>query len=263
MSFKSLSTNPKLYLALELVLHAGAYISLFLFWEKLNPAWIAVAFFWSLFLLTFGQEIAAHRYFSHDAFQCSKTWRWLFHVLMAMGNFGPALDWRVVHIVHHQNSDREGDPTSPRRFGFFGIYSNFWKWQFVLRSDERVGRAIHRIVRETPHRDEILLARRLHPVLTLIYVGLLASFGAVPFVVFFSIPNLLISFTLNSISYFAHHHSKGDHPQNRPWLNLVSMGGGWHKAHHELPNELLFHPRKDFVGLIANRIFKRNSRDQT
>lgn len=61
----------------------------------------------------FGLTVGYHRLLTHHSFECSRTFRMLLTSLGCMAAQGPPLFWVAIHRLHHQHSDREGDPHSP------------------------------------------------------------------------------------------------------------------------------------------------------
>jgi stearoyl-CoA desaturase (Delta-9 desaturase) len=106
-----------------------------------------VPFHWGLlglwasshFLRAIGLTLAFHRYFAHRAFEMSRVARffWALAGTAAMQK-GP-LWWAGNHIDHHKYADREGDPHSPARSGFYhahiGWFLNDARWKRVAGSN--------------------------------------------------------------------------------------------------------------------------------
>src|SRR6266702_3339116 len=91
---------------------------------------VAAPFFfsWKAFLLTMalwwvsgslGIGMGYHRLLTHRGY---KTPKWVEYFLTVCGTLaleGGPIFWVATHRVHHQNSDKEGDPHSPRDGGFW------------------------------------------------------------------------------------------------------------------------------------------------
>src|SRR5437016_6663134 len=117
---RDLATNNKLNwitAAVMLMFHIGAVAALFFF------SWKA---FFVAFLLwyisgSFGIGMGYHRLLTHRGY---KTPKWVEYFLTVCGTLaleGGPMFWVATHRVHHQNTDKEGDPHS-RRDG--GIWSH-------------------------------------------------------------------------------------------------------------------------------------------
>src|SRR3954464_15867467 len=95
--------------------HIGAVAALFFFsWKAVALA----AFLWWI-SGSLGIGMAYHRLLTHRGY---KTYKWMEYFLTICGTLalegGPAF-WVATHRVHHQKSDREGDPHTPREGTFW------------------------------------------------------------------------------------------------------------------------------------------------
>ncbi len=106
-------SNRKLNWAITtvlVVLHAGAAAALFMFsWKALAVAvllhWIAVGL---------GISMGYHRLHTHRSYRLPQ---WLEYFLAICGTLsleGGPIFWVATHRIHHQYSDKPGDPHSPR-----------------------------------------------------------------------------------------------------------------------------------------------------
>ena len=92
------------------VFHLGAVAALFFFsW----PAFFAAVFlYWAS--LSLGIGMGYHRLLTHRSYQVPK---WLEYSLAVCGTLaleGGPIFWVATHRVHHQFSDKQGDPHTPR-----------------------------------------------------------------------------------------------------------------------------------------------------
>lgn len=205
--------------------------------------------------LVIGHEIGGHRYFSHRSFQCHKFFEVFFHIILSVSNYGSALSWLVLHKLHHQNTDHEKDPTSPMKLGAFLTFSNIWKIRFFLFEKKLHKSAIQKIIRNEVKLNDLQRWHNLFPFMTILYFMILSQFGMTALITLFCIPSLFVSYVLNSINYFAH--SRIDNsPLNTTWLNILTLGGGWHLNHHTSPKDFQFHKNLDYVGKIISTISK-------
>src|SRR5690242_1165369 len=95
--------------------HIGAIAALFFFTWK---AFFVACFLWWV-SGSLGIGMGYHRLLTHRGF---KTYKWVEYFLTTCATLalegGPAF-WVAVHRVHHQNTDKEGDPHSPMDGGFW------------------------------------------------------------------------------------------------------------------------------------------------
>ena len=97
------------------IFHLGAIAALLFFsWKALVVAlflwWIAGGA---------GIGMGYHRLLTHRGY---KTPKWIEYVLTVCGTLaleGGPIYWVATHRLHHQNTDKEGDPHSPRDGGFW------------------------------------------------------------------------------------------------------------------------------------------------
>jgi fatty-acid desaturase len=95
--------------------HIGAIAALFMFsWKALA---LALVLWWIAGSLGIG--MGYHRLLTHRSY---KTPKWVEYVLTICGTLaleGGPMFWVAIHRVHHQNTDHEGDPHSPRDGGLW------------------------------------------------------------------------------------------------------------------------------------------------
>jgi hypothetical protein len=95
--------------------HGGTIAALFFFtWKALA---LAVVLWWVSGSLGIG--MGYHRLLTHRGY---KTPKWLEYILTLCGTLaleGGPMAWVATHRVHHQNTDKEGDPHSPRDGGLW------------------------------------------------------------------------------------------------------------------------------------------------
>lgn len=77
-----------------------------------------LTFFAIAMLKGFGTSVAAHRYFSHQAFKANKPLKLLLVFLQTMTNTHSILKWAKNHRLHHKYTGTNADPYSASR-GFF------------------------------------------------------------------------------------------------------------------------------------------------
>src|SRR5580698_3350596 len=98
-----------------LLFHVGAIAALFFFsWKALA---IAVVLYWVAGSLGIG--MGYHRLLTHRGY---KTPRWMEYFLTVCGTLaleGGPIAWVATHRMHHQNTDKEGDPHSPQDGGIW------------------------------------------------------------------------------------------------------------------------------------------------
>jgi stearoyl-CoA desaturase (delta-9 desaturase) len=90
----------------------ASYVAMFC---AIGAAWFYPMYFlitlivWQ-FMMYMGSGIAAHRYFSHNAFECNRFWQWFLAITMMTALFRTPAIYRLLHLVHHAKADTEDDP---------------------------------------------------------------------------------------------------------------------------------------------------------
>ena len=95
--------------------HIGAVAAFWFFsWTNVIVAlvlhWMAVGF---------GISLGYHRLHTHRGFKTSKAFEYFLAVCGTLTLEGGPIFWVATHRLHHQLSDHEGDPHSPRDGGFW------------------------------------------------------------------------------------------------------------------------------------------------
>jgi stearoyl-CoA desaturase (delta-9 desaturase) len=213
--------------------HAGAVAALFMFnWKAL----VLAAVLWWI-SGSWGIGMGYHRLLTHRSLSTPK---WVEYALTVCGTLaleGGPIFWVATHRVHHQNTDKDGDPHSPRDGGF-------WAHMGWIIS----GRAMHN------HADELLpyvpdlRKDRFHvwisrwhwvPVtvlgMVLLFVG---GWKLVMWAIFFrTVLGLHATWLVNSATHIwgRRRFHTADTSRNSLWVALLTFGEGWHNNHHAHP----------------------------
>ena len=204
------------------------------------------------FITGFGVTVGFHRMFTHRSYESSRTFRAIIAVLGSMSLQGSVITWVADHRKHHQFSDHEGDPHSPRLAGpgLIGALKGLWHahigWLFMS-----VGRADKARYAKDLLKDPVICAiDRLFPLWTAL--SLLIPF-AVGYVIGGTLDAALltllwggavrilvlhhVTWSVNSVCHFfgRRRFQCKDQATNVAWLSLISMGENWHHNHHTFP----------------------------
>lgn len=210
-------------------------------------SWIAfIVYLLSFSLRTFGVAAGYHRYFSHRAFKTGRIFQFLLALLGASsGQKGP-LSWVTSHRIHHQTSDTQEDPHSPRR-GFFYGYIGWLLQQGALPTDLE-------LTSDFSKYPEIRWINKYHnvgPALVILFCGLLGFYlqrnfpelhtNALQMIVWGFILSTLTSLhgtlMVNTLCHLEPEQqaSTRDHSRNLVWLLPLTLGENWHHNHHRYP----------------------------
>lgn len=213
--------------------HLGALAALFMFsWQRLIV---------SIFLLwvsgSLGIGMGYHRLLTHRGY---KTYKWVEYFLTICATLaleGGPFFWVATHRVHHQNSDKQDDPHSPRDGGFWAHVG----WIVT-------GRALHN------HSDDLLpyvpdlrkdkfhtWISRWHWVPMVVLGAVLLAAGGwrlVMWGVFLrAVVGLHATWLVNSATHMwgGRRFLTTDTSRNSFWVAMLTFGEGWHNNHHAQP----------------------------
>jgi len=216
-----------------ILFHIGAIAALFFF------TWKAFAVFLLLWWVagSLGIGMSYHRLLTHRGY---KTTKWMEYFLTICGTLameGGPIAWVATHRVHHQNTDKEGDPHSPRDGGIWAHMG------WIL-----TGKAMHAKTDELlPYVPDLrkdkfhLWISEYHYVPTVVLGIVLFAVGGWPFLLwglfFRMVIGLHATWLVNSATHMwgSQRFLTGDDSTNSFWVAILTFGEGWHNNHHAAP----------------------------
>jgi stearoyl-CoA desaturase (delta-9 desaturase) len=215
------------------VFHVGAIAAFFFFsWKALA---VTALLWWMAGSLGIG--MGYHRLLTHRGYKVPKWVEYFLTLCATLALEGGPIYWVAVHRVHHQNSDRPGDPHSPRE-------GSFWAHMGWILS----GKSLHQNTEVLAKYAPDLCKDRFHVLITKyhwvpqVVVGLiLLAIGGLPMVlwgVFFRVTyGLHCTWLVNSATHMwgSRRFKTRDDSTNLWWVALLSFGEGWHNNHHAHP----------------------------
>ena len=210
--------------------HIGAIAALFMFtWKGVA---VAAVLWWMTGSLGIG--MGYHRLLTHRGYKCPKWVEYFLTVCGTLALEGGPMFWVATHRVHHQNSDQEGDPHSPRDGGFWSHMG----WIIT-------GRAIHNNSEANlPYVPDLRKDKfhtwisKWHWVPMVVLGVILLAFGGVS-VLFWGIffrttMGLHATWLVNSATHMwgRQRFLTGDTSRNSFWVAMLTWGEGWHNNHH-------------------------------
>jgi fatty-acid desaturase len=215
------------------VFHCGAVAAVFFFtW----PAFFtALALYW--ISLSFGIGMGYHRLLTHRSYKVPRAVEYFLTVCGTLALEGGPIPWVATHRIHHQFSDQNGDPHTPRD----GKWWSHLIWMLVGEASNAniadCGRYAPDLMKDPVHR----WLSKYHYVPLAITGLLLLAFGGLPFLFW----GLLVRVTLayhatwmvNSLTHFwgSRRFATRDDSRNNSWVALMTFGEGWHNNHHAHP----------------------------
>jgi fatty-acid desaturase len=215
------------------IFHIGAAAALFFFsW----PAFfMALGLYWVS--LSLGIGMGYHRLLTHRSFQPPK---WIEYVLAVCGTLaleGGPISWVTTHRMHHQLSDKPGDPHTPRD----GKWWAHIVWMLVGDPTHNRTDSCSRYAPDLCKDRFLVWLSKYNFVPLLILSALLFGFGGLPFLlwgVFLRVTlGLHVTWMVNSLTHFwgTRRFATRDDSRNNWFVALLSFGEGWHNNHHAHP----------------------------
>ena len=228
-------TQPIVWLTVLVMIafHIGAVAALFMFSWK--PFLVAILLWW--LAGGFGIGMGYHRLLTPRGY---KTFKWMEYLLTIGATLtweGGPIFWVAIHRMHHQNTDKEGDPHSPNDGGFWAHVGWLLTGQTVHNDTATLLPYVPDLRKDKFH----VWISRWHwvPITTL---GLLLLvFGGWPYLfwgIFFrTVLGLHSTWLVNSATHMwgSRRFPTTDTSRNSFWVALLTFGEGWHNNHHAHP----------------------------
>jgi stearoyl-CoA desaturase (delta-9 desaturase) len=216
-----------------LLFHVGAVAALFFFsWE---PFLLAIFLYWVGGSLGIG--IGYHRLLTHRGYKTPKWVEYFLTTCAVLALEGGPIFWVATHRIHHQYSDKEGDPHSPRD----GKWWAHVGWILVGKSMHHDTKTLSRYVPDLAKDKFHVWITKYHYV-PMIVLGLaLLAIGGIPYllwgVCFRTVLGLHATWLVNSATHIwgSRRFQTRDDSTNSWWVALFSFGEGWHNNHHAHP----------------------------
>ena len=187
-----------------------------------------------------GITLCYHRLLTHRSFKSPKWFEYLITVCGSLAWQGSSVQWVGIHRIHHQHSDDQEDPHSPKE-GFA------WSHVFWCLHKEPDGRCAADAAKDL-QRD--IFHRVLHRFGWLFQIVLAAAlfllgewFGGVgiSWVIWgICVRTVVVYHSTWFVNSAAHtwgyrNYDTKDQSANLWWVALLSFGEGWHNNHHAFP----------------------------
>jgi len=221
--------------------HVGALAALFLFsWQRL-----AVSVVLYVLAINVGIGMCYHRLLTHRGYQVPKWLEYVMTLCATLSLEGGPIFWVSTHRVHHQLSDQEGDPHTPREGGWWAHAGWMLFGQGLHDQTEALGRYSPDLRKDKFH---VWLSK--YHWLTIVTSGLLLLAGGwyfggvvngiamVLWGVFLRVTiGLHATWLVNSATHLwgSRRFETKDDSRNSWWVALLTGGEGWHNNHHAHP----------------------------
>src|SRR6202451_3230877 len=213
--------------------HVGAIAALFFFtWKAL---FVAMFLWWVSGSLGIGMSY--HRLLTHRGYKTPKWVEYILTVCATLTLEGGPIFWVATHRQHHQNTDKEGDPHSPREGGFWSHVG----WLLTGRTAHDDEANLLPYVPELRKDKFHVWISRWHWVPIVVLAAVLFAVGGWKFVlwgIFFrTVVGLHSTWLVNSATHMwgSRRFLTDDTSKNSFWVALLTFGEGWHNNHHAHP----------------------------
>jgi fatty-acid desaturase len=225
--------------------HVGAIAALFCFsWTNLAVA--AITYF---FAINVGIGMAYHRLLTHRGY---KTPKWVEYFVTACGTIaleGGPIFWVATHRVHHQNSDHEGDPHTPRDGAWWAHAGWIISGRALHSETALLGRYAPDLTRDKGH---VWLSKFHWVPITVVGFAQMALgaalagpghrlMGGLSMVLWGTflrtVVGLHATWLVNSATHMfgSRRFETKDDSRNSWWVAMLTGGEGWHNNHHAHP----------------------------
>jgi stearoyl-CoA desaturase (delta-9 desaturase) len=220
--------------------HLGAVAALF------NFHWSSLAVFFTMWIVgqNVGVAVCYHRQLTHRGFVTPKWLEYLMAICGAMTLQGSPIYWVAVHRMHHQFTDKSGDPHSPRDGKWWSHMG--WILHGALHNETAMlARYAPDLQRERFYRW--LAVWHWVPITLsgILLLGLGTAVGGWKLGLSWLLWGVLLRTTVgfhvtwlvNSATHLwgARRFNTHDDSTNNWWVALLTGGEGWHNNHHAHP----------------------------
>ncbi len=229
----SLSTLNWVTAFFMIAFHVLAIAAFFTFsWTNFLVAltlhWMAVGF---------GISLGYHRLHTHRGFKTSRAFEYFLAVCGTMTLEGGPLFWVATHRLHHQLSDQDGDPHSPREGGFWAHMGWILFGDTHHNNTELMGKYAPDLGRDPFYRW--LNTYHWVPLTTSGLIMLaVGGWSMVLWGVFLRVVvGLHATWLINSATHMwgSRRFETRDDSRNSFLIALLTFGEGWHNNHHAHP----------------------------
>lgn len=205
------------------------------FYFNWTAFWVALVLHWAA--LTFGIGMGYHRLLTHRSYKVPKAIEYFLAVCGTLTLEGGPLFWVGTHRVHHQHSDQDGDPHSPRHGAWWAHMLWIVFGEGNHNNTKMMSKYAPDLARDPFHR----WLNSWHWVPLAVLGAVLYLAGGLPMLlwgIFLRVTvGLHVTWMVNSITHMwgSRRFATRDDSRNNWWVALLTFGEGWHNNHHAHP----------------------------
>jgi stearoyl-CoA desaturase (Delta-9 desaturase) len=215
------------------LLHLGAIAALFVFsWKAL-----AIALFLYWMCTGLGISLGYHRLHTHRSYKVPLALEYFFAICGSLTLEGGPIFWVATHRIHHQKSDQQGDPHSPRD----GAWWAHVGWILVGEAKHNNTRLMAKYAPDIAKDRFYVWLNNYHWLPNLVLGAVLFAIGGLPFLLWGGCLRIVVglhaTWLVNSATHMwgSRRFSTRDDSRNNWWVALITFGEGWHNNHHAHP----------------------------
>ncbi len=215
------------------ILHIGAIAALFMFsWKAL---FTAVFLYWVSLCL--GISMGYHRLHTHRAYRIPRLVEYFFAICSALSLEGGPIFWVATHRIHHQKSDQEGDPHSPRD----GAWWAHVGWILLGESKHANTRLMSKYAPDLAKDRFYVWLNNYHWLPVVVVSVILYAIGGLQLFLWGTCLRIVVglhgTWLVNSATHMwgRRRFDTRDDSRNSWWVALLTFGEGWHNNHHAHP----------------------------
>jgi fatty-acid desaturase len=215
------------------ILHVGAIAALFMFsWRALL---VAVLLYWVSVGL--GISMGYHRLHTHRSYKLPRALEYFLALCGTLSLEGGPIFWVATHRIHHQYSDRPGDPHSPHD----GAWWSHIGWLLVGESKHNNTKLMSKYAPDLARDPFYSTLNTYHWIPIVVVSVLLLVIGGLPLLLWGTCMRLTFglhaTWTVNSITHMwgNRRFNTRDDSRNNVLIALLTFGEGWHNNHHAHP----------------------------
>jgi len=216
-----------------ILLHIGAIAAFWFFsWRVLAET---IFLYWMCTGL--GISMGYHRLHTHRSYVTYKPLEYFFAVCGTLTLEGGPISWVATHRVHHQLSDKPGDPHSPHD-GAWWSHMGWLLWGDTMHNNTKV---MGKYAPDLAKDNFYVQLNNYHWVPSVVLGVILYAIGGLPLLLwggFFRIVfGLHATWLVNSATHMwgPRRFNTRDDSRNNWWVALMTFGEGWHNNHHAHP----------------------------
>ena len=214
-------------------LHLGAFAGFFFFnWHAL---FAALGLYWMATGL--GISLGYHRLHTHRSYKLPRVIEYFFAVCGTLTLEGGPIFWVATHRIHHQFSDKPGDPHSPRD----GAWWSHIGWLLVGESKHSNSKLMAKYAPDLAKDPFYVWLNDYHWITVVALAGLLYWIGGLPLMLWGGFMRIVFglhaTWLVNSATHMwgSRRFATRDDSRNNLLVALITFGEGWHNNHHAHP----------------------------